>query len=155
MFNKLERQKKVLMAPLLHHQQRRLQQQEIQHKELDKIKSRRGKAKAALSFYCITYCNGLLECPTTFSSFVIRQHEHFFSKHILASWCLQTGHTQACFDEIFLRCVLKYLASMYSQSVTRGNPMPRRIASVRMLTRRRSSEIANSPVAIASIKSQR
>jgi hypothetical protein len=50
MFNKLERQKKVLMAPLLHHQQRRLQQQEIQHKELDKIKSRRGKAKAALSF---------------------------------------------------------------------------------------------------------
>ncbi|MDQ3968453.1 MAG: hypothetical protein M3275_08675, partial [Thermoproteota archaeon] len=65
------------------------------------------------------------------------------------------GHTQACFDEIFLRCPLKYLASMYSQSVTRGNPMPRRIASVRMLTRRRSSEIANRPVAIANIKSQR
>jgi hypothetical protein len=69
---------------------------------------------------------------------------------------LQTGHTQACFDEIlFLRWALKYLASMYSQSVTRGNPMPRRIASVLMLTLRRSNEIANRPVAIANIKSQR
>lgn len=143
------------MLPLLQHQQLRQRQQEIQHEHLNKTTADYGKARAALFFYSLLYCNGLLECPITFSSFVIRQHEHFSSKHILASWCLQIGHTQACFDEIFFRCALKYLASMYSQSVTRGNPMPRRIASVRILTRRRSSEIANSPVAIAIIKSQR
>jgi hypothetical protein len=44
---------------------------------------------------------------------------------------------------------------MYSHRVTRGKPMPRRIRSVLILTLRRRNEMANRPVAIANIKSQR
>jgi hypothetical protein len=45
-FNKPEQLKKVLMAPLLQHQQQQRQQVETPHKQPDKTKADRSKAKA-------------------------------------------------------------------------------------------------------------
>lgn len=97
----------------------------------------------------------LLECPTTFLSFVIRQHAHLFSRHFLACSCLHMGHAQACVAGIFFLGAAKYLASTIIHKVTTDIPITKKIVSVLILIRRTSSEMANMTVEIAIIKSQR
>jgi len=41
--------------------------------------------KVANPLVAVHYCRALLECPTTLSFFVIKQHAHLFWKHI-SSW---------------------------------------------------------------------
>ena len=103
----------------------------------------------------LDHWRGLFECPTTFLPFVTRQHAHLFCRHISVCSCLQTAQIHGCVGEKSCLGCEKYRESRYNHRVAAEAPIPKKKASVRILTRRTRKEIAKIANAITTIQSHR
>jgi hypothetical protein len=109
------------------------------------------------------YCNGLIECPTMSSPFLIRQQAHFFSTQTCACSCLQMEHLQAssrCSSLLTALALILFwffscfdLSSIYNHNKIKGIPIAKNTTIVRTGTRITNSNIPKHNVPIPRVES--